>query len=217
MKHIRSILSLVLIFALLLSVPTLLSSCAKDAESTGGGSEIEDTSGKTIYRLTFDKTNYVRIDIKNYGTIIIELYPDVAPETVAWFQELVATDYYKKSTFDRLVKGSMVEGGIPKDEEKQSSLAPLRDELAINTLSHTNGVVSLCRDSQTGAVNGKFFICLGDCSEYDETNVAFGKVVHGLDVLENINNTMAVSQRPVDELKMMLVRFVFPDSVGGMS
>ena len=214
MNHIKSVLALILIFALTLSIPTLLNSCVqKKAEDLHKGGTVEETPTETkpqkiIYRLTLETTNYVRIQIKNYGTIVIELYPDLAPETVAWFQDRVTSEYYDDSKFHRVVKNSVMEGGIPKDTDKVSTLPTLAEETS--SLALSRGVVSLVRDE---AMNGKFFVCLSDTPEYSGTHVPFGKVVDGLDVLDKINGTALIGQTPVDKLEMMIVRFVYPDPV----
>ncbi|MBQ2999546.1 MAG: peptidylprolyl isomerase [Clostridia bacterium] len=217
MKYMKSILALILTVAMMLSLSTFLNSCGEGPEtenegSTGGGAvEETETKKKTIYRLSSEKTNYVRIQIKNYGTIVIELYPDIAPETVKFFQELIQTKYYDDSTFHRILKDSVAEGGIPTDQSKTETLPTLADETSSLTLSR--GVVSLLREEEKGA---KFFVCLGDTPEVEGTYVAFGKVVDGFDTLDHLNEVPNFHGQVLGEkIEMLELRFVYPDLVGG--
>ena len=213
MKYIKSVLALILTVALMLSLSVFLNSCGeKEEEKTSGGGAVEETETKkkTIYRLSLEKTNYVRIQIKYYGTIVIELYPDQAPETVKFFQELVQTQYYDNSKFHSILKDSLAEGGIPTDKSKVDSLPTLVEEPS--ALSLSRGVVSLIREEEKGA---KFFVCLGDAPEVDGTYVAFGKVVDGFDTLDKLNKAPNVQGTPVEGIEMIELRFVYPDLVGG--
>ena len=220
-NYIKSILALILMLALTLSMMTFLNSCSMfrrndgASETTNGGSGNTDGADKEtnkghqklIYRLTSEKTKYVRIQIKNYGMIVIELYEDAAPQTVAYFQDLVASDFYNDSKFHYIVRDSYIEGGIPKDEERLDTLPTLAEETS--SLELSRGVVSLVRGE-----GAKFFICLGDETNYEGETIAFGKVVDGLDVLDRLNAAPLISGQPVDKLEMMIVRFVYPDLVG---
>lgn len=217
MKYIKSVFALILTIALMLSFSVFLNSCGnrvtitETEESTGGGATEESHSPKkTIYRLSSEKTNYVRIQIKNYGTIVIELYPDKAPETVKFFQELVKTKYYDDSIFHRILTDSLAEGGIPTDKSAADNLPTLAEETS--SLSLSRGVVSLIREEEKGA---KFFVCLGDTPEVDGTHVAFGKVVDGFDTLDRLNKAPNFYGKPVEDIQMLELRFVYPDLVGG--
>lgn len=218
MKYIKSVLALILTLALMLSFSVFLNSCGnrvtitETEESTGGGATEESHSPKkTIYRLSSEKTNYVRIQIKNYGTIVIELYPEKAPETVKLFQELIKTKYYDNSEFDRLYKDSHMVGGTPVDKSMVDMLPPLAEENSALALS--KGVVSLIRGEEKGA---RFFVCLDDSPEVSGTYVSFGKVIEGLDVLDKINKTNALNGVVLaDKIQMLELRFVYPDLVGG--
>lgn len=221
MKYRKSILALILVLALMLSMATLLSSCGtkeNEPEANGGSGQeenTEETTKKIIYRLTSERTNYIRIQIKNCGTVVFELSPDVAPETVAWFQDLVTADYYNDSKFHRIAKDSYAEGGIPKNTDLMGTLPSLSKETVASPISLANGVVAILHDEESGSANGKFFICTGDGVTHDKPYTAIGKVVDGWDALEKLNSALSVEGAPVGNLEMLEVRFVYPDPVGG--
>lgn len=226
MRNIKSVLALILMLALMLSLSTLFTSCAdKEASEVGGGSanteenqedeeDEEDGRKKIIYRLTSEKTNYIHIRIKNCGIVVFELYPDVAPETVAWFQELVKADYYNDSKFHRVVKDSYVEGGIPKNTDQMDTLPSLSKETVASPISLAKGVVAILHNEESGLANGKFFLCTGDGVTRDNPYTAIGKVVDGWDALEKLNSALALGSDIVADVEMLEVRFSYPSPVG---
>lgn len=156
------------------------------------------------------------IEIENYGTIKIELYPDYAPETVANFIALANNGFYDGLTFHRTIPDFMIQGGDPNgDGTGNATLKDLgeesEDEYTIpgefiangykeNTLKHERGVISMARGDYSGysstlATEGynsascQFFITTTDQSNnLDGLYAAFGKVTEGMDIVDNISN-----------------------------
>lgn len=135
----------------------------------------------------------VEMSVKDYGTIKLELYPDIAPETVKNFVCLVNEGFYDGLTFHRIVDGFMIQGGDPEGTGMGGSDKTIKGEFAANgvqnTLSHTEGVISMARKGgDMDSATSQFFICLSDkyTSSLDGQYAAFGKVTDGMDVVSAI-------------------------------
>ncbi len=113
-------------------------------------SVIEDMSGVSVSE---KKTDYVIIDVKNFGKIVVRLYPDVAPETVKNFKKLVGEGFYDGLTFHRVMSGFMIQGGDPKGDGTGGSEPNIKGEFDRNdfenNLLHVRGVLSMARQSST--------------------------------------------------------------------
>ncbi|MHB1153599.1 MAG: peptidylprolyl isomerase [Eubacteriales bacterium] len=139
-------------------------------------------------------TNFVQLEMTGGGIIVIELYPDIAPISVANFQKLVASGFYDGLIFHRVIKDFMIQCGDPTGTGMGGSDETIKGEFAANgvenNLSHERGVVSMGRKS-TGndTASSHFFICHGDASKLDGSYAAFGRVIEGMDVVDAIAST----------------------------
>ena len=128
---------------------------------------------------------YVRIDVKDYGVMVAELYPDVAPITVDNFVKLVKQGYYTDVIFHRVIENFMIQGGIGK-----TYASTIKGEFAANgvenNLSHTRGVLSMARTDYFNSASSQFFICHVDYTGLDGNYAAFGKLLSGYEVLDAI-------------------------------
>jgi peptidyl-prolyl cis-trans isomerase B (cyclophilin B) len=125
------------------------------------------------------------------GIIVIELYPDIAPITVANFQKLVASGFYDGLIFHRVIKDFMIQCGDPTGTGTGGSDETITGEFAANgiqnNLSHERGVVSMGRlPTGNDTASSHFFICQGDCTRLDGSYAAFGRVIEGMDVVDAI-------------------------------
>lgn len=132
----------------------------------------------------------VRIEMENGGVIDIELYPDVAPITVANFEKLVKEGFYDGLIFHRVIAGFMIQGGDPLGTGMGGAKEKIKGEFAINgvrnDLSHERGVISMARSQNPNSASSQFFICHADCSFLDGQYAAFGKVVSGMETVDEI-------------------------------
>ena len=130
---------------------------------------------------------YVRIDVKDYGVMVAELYPDVAPITVDNFVKLVKQGYYTDVIFHRVIENFMIQGGIGK-----TYASTIKGEFAANgvenNLSHTRGVLSMARTSDPDSASSQFFLMHKDAPHLDAQYAGFGKVIEGLEVIDLIAN-----------------------------
>lgn len=136
----------------------------------------------------------VRIEMDNGAIIDIELYPDKAPKTVANFEKLVKEGFYDGLTFHRIIRGFMIQGGDPKGTGVGGSKDSIYGEFAINgfpqnDLKHTKGVISMARTQDPNSASSQFFIMHEDAPHLDGSYAAFGKVVDGIDAVDEIAAT----------------------------
>lgn len=146
----------------------------------------------------------VAMEIDKYGTIVIELYPSVAPNTVNNFISLVKNGFYDNNTFHRLVPGFILQGGDPNGDGTGGPGYHIQGEFTsnnfTNNLKHTKGVISMARSSLPNTAGSQFFICLGDASSLDGSYASFGKVISGIDVIESIEKEAKVSNSSTGKL-----------------
>lgn len=159
------------------------------------------------------KENYlVEINIKNYGTLQLELYPKIAPKTVENFINLVNEEFYNGLTFHRIIEGFMIQGGDPKANGTGGSSKTIQGEFEINgfknTLSHKRGVISMARSDDYNSASSQFFIMHKDNIGLDGWYAAFGKVIKGIEIIDKItqntpveddNGTVLKNNQPIIE------------------
>ncbi len=148
--------------------------------------------------------------IKNYGAVVIELYPDVAPNTVNNFISLIKNGFYDNNKFHRLMPGFVLQGGDPTGTGTGDPGYKIRGEFTNNgfenNLKHTKGVVSMARGSYSmDSAGSQFFIMLGDSDFLDGDYAAFGKVIDGMDLVEKIEQNERVADAQSGKLQTNLV------------
>ena len=142
----------------------------------------------------------VTMEIENYGTIKIELYPEYAPNTVANFVSLIESGFYDGLTFHRLVPGFVLQGGDPDGNGTGGPGYTIDGEFEANgynknTLLHDKGVISMARSSDYDSAGSQFFIVLDDSAKrsLDGLYAGFGRVIEGMDIIEEIAETEEVA------------------------
>ena len=158
--------------------------------------------------LNYDTENpLVAMYIKGYGSIVMELYPDIAPNTVANFISLTKSGFYDHNTFHRLVPGFVLQGGDPDGTGSGGPDYSIKGEFTDNgfenNLSHKKWIISMARTSDNmDSAGSQFFICLGDASNsLDGGYAAFGKVIDGYDTIELIAKKERVADSQSGKLK----------------
>lgn len=139
------------------------------------------------------------ITMKNGKTITLELYPEMAPNTVNNFIALANSGFYDGLIFHRVIRGFMIQGGCPRGNGTGGPGYSIKGEFsqngfAANTLRHTRGVISMARAMDPNSAGSQFFIMHRDAPHLDGAYAAFGKVTAGLDVVDEI----AVDERETD-------------------
>lgn len=135
----------------------------------------------------------VQIEMENGSLIKIELYPDIAPITVKNFEKLVGQGFYDGLIFHRVISGFMIQGGCPDGTGMGGPGYEIKGEFASNgvknTLKHSRGVISMARSMMPDSAGSQFFIMHEDAPHLDGQYAAFGKVIEGMEVVDEIANT----------------------------
>ena len=155
----------------------------------------------------------VRIEMENGGIIDIELYEDKAPITVKNFKKLVSEGFYDGLIFHRVIAGFMIQGGDPTGTGCGGSNEKIKGEFRANgvdnDISHVRGVVSMARSSMPNSASSQFFIMHADGKFLDGQYAAFGKVVDGMDVVDEIASVKTGFQdRPMFDMVMKKVTLI---------
>ena len=132
----------------------------------------------------------VVIEMENGKKIKIELYPDIAPISCENFEKLVKSGFYAGLTFHRVIPGFMIQGGCPKGNGTGGPGWTIKGEFSgngvKNDLKHTRGVLSMARSMMPDSAGSQFFIMHEDAPHLDGQYAAFGKVIEGMDVVDEI-------------------------------
>ena len=152
----------------------------------------------------------VVITMENGKKIRIELCADAAPITVANFEKLVKEGFYDGLIFHRVIRGFMIQGGDPTGTgmggAKDNIKGEFRQNGWDNPLKHTRGVISMARSMMKDSASSQFFIMHEDAPHLDGSYAAFGRVVEGMDVVDEIASCETdYSDRPMIPQKMQTV------------
>ena len=154
--------------------------------------------------------NMVVIELENGKKIKLELYPDKAPITCANFEKLVREGFYDGLIFHRVISGFMIQGGDPEGTGMGGAKEKIKGEFAMNgvpnDLKHTRGVISMARSMNPNSASSQFFIMHKDAPHLDGQYAAFGKVVEGIEAVDEIAETKTdYNDRPLSDIKMKKV------------
>ncbi len=154
----------------------------------------------------------VTITMENGKQIRLELYPEIAPITVENFIKLVKQGFYDGLTFHRIIPGFMIQGGCPDGTGMGGPGWQIKGEFASNgvrnPLKHTRGVISMARSMMPNSAGSQFFIMHEDAPHLDGQYAAFGKVIEGMDVVDEIAQTPTGFQdRPLKPVVMKKVEY----------
>jgi peptidyl-prolyl cis-trans isomerase B (cyclophilin B) len=140
------------------------------------------------------------------GTIEMKMMPEVAPETVRNFLNLTATGAYDTTTFSRVVRNFVIQGGNLSTRDTLSPALAARARRTVrdepNPVKHTRGVVSMARSDRANSATTNFFILVGNASHLDGTFAAFGRITKGLDVVDAINKAALEGETPLTPVRI---------------
>ncbi len=134
----------------------------------------------------------VKITVKDYGTMIADLYPEIAPNSVNNFLTLASNGFYNGLIFHRVIKGFMIQGGCPDGNGMGGPGYGIKGEFinngVNNNLKHTEGVLSMARSQMPNSAGSQIFIMHKTSPHLDGSYAAFGKVIEGLEIVDQIAN-----------------------------
>ncbi len=150
------------------------------------------------------------IEMENGGKMTLELYPEKAPISVKNFADLAKKGFYNGIIFHRVIAGFMIQGGDPTGTGMGGPGHTIKGEFAANgvpnDLKHTRGVISMARAYDPNSAGSQFFIMHADAPHLDGQYAAFGKLVGGFDVLDEIARVRTnFADKPLREQKMKSV------------
>ncbi|MDR0986269.1 MAG: peptidylprolyl isomerase [Ruminococcus sp.] len=152
-------------------------------------------------------------ELENGKTMKAETYPEAAPITVKNFEKLVSEGFYDGLIFHRVIPGFMIQGGDPEGTgmggAKEKIKGEFRSNGVKNDLKHTRGVLSMARAQNKDSASSQFFIMHADASYLDGEYAAFGRIIEGMEAVDEIAATVTgANDRPVTPQVMKKVYIV---------
>ena len=159
------------------------------AFAVGGNKDVD--MSKEISKLNIKENPVATIEMTDGGKIVIELYPEIAPNTVCNFIELANSGFYDGLIFHRCIAGFMIQGGDPEGTGMGGPGYCIKGEFSkngfTNNLKHERGVISMARKSMPlDSAGSQFFIMVEDATHLDGQYAAFGKVTEGMNIVDKI-------------------------------
>ncbi|MDR2167929.1 MAG: peptidylprolyl isomerase [Clostridiales bacterium] len=150
------------------------------------------------------------IEMENGGTMTFELFPEIAPITVANFIDLARQNFYDGLIFHRVIPGFMIQGGCPNGSGTGGPGYGIKGEFAKNgvenNLIHRAGVLSMARSGDPDSAGSQFFIMHNDAPHLDGSYAAFGEILSGLEVVDEIASTETDhNDRPLAEQRIKAI------------
>ena len=175
-----------------------------------------------VFIMNYEKETEVAVISTNYGDMVVEFYPDVAPMHVESFVALANEQYFDGTTFHRVITDFVIQGGDPNSKLENRSLHGtggragkffgIGDEndsstwlipQEFNSIPHEKGILSMARTNDPNSASSQFFVCHGDPSFLDNNYTVFGKVIQGLEVIDSIANVEKdMNDNPLEKIEM---------------
>ena len=152
----------------------------------------------------------VTITMESGDVMKLELYPEIAPQSVNNFISLINKNFYDGLIFHRVIRGFMIQGGCPEGIGTGGPGYSIKGEFAqngfANDLKHTEGVLSMARSMMPNSAGSQFFIMHKNSPHLDGSYAAFGKIIEGMEVVNKIAETPTdYNDRPLDKQVMKTV------------
>jgi len=208
MKRIKFLKQIVVLFALIFVITA--GGCSNKVQNKAASTQKVTEKGAN------DKNPVVTIVMEDGSIIKIELYPQIAPNTVRNFISLAQSGYYNGLIFHRVMPGFMIQGGDPNGTGIGGPGYSIRGEFSVNdfknTLKHERGVISMARSSDPNSAGSQFFIMVKANSSLDGQYATFGKVKEGMETVDKIvsvetvvSEQSGVKDKPKKDQKMKKV------------
>lgn len=157
------------------------------------------------------------------GDIIVELFPDVAPEHVRNFDSLVAIQFYDRTAFHRVIPGFMIQGGDPNSRDKPrdtwgyGELGQQQVPAEFSNKKHVRGILSAARADDPNSATSQFFICVATASHLDGKYSIYGQVLEGMEVADAIVNAPRdKANNPLEKVEMTVRKIAVTDVVSSV-
>ncbi len=197
-------------FTAILSISLLLTGNAAAEEEESGSEEKEKTEEmeKAEEKTVEETGEEVAVIETKFGKIVLEFFPDVAPNHVANFKKLASEGFYNGVTFHRVIPGFMIQGGCPNskdaDRSNDGTGGPgYNIDAEFNEMKHVRGTLSMARAMNPNSAGSQFFICVARQPSLDRQYTVFGQVIEGMDVVDKIVNVERDARdNPIERVEM---------------
>jgi peptidyl-prolyl cis-trans isomerase B (cyclophilin B) len=203
MNNVKFILKLAVLAVMAVII---LTACTKTTQQTSRTNQTTSTKAPevTLDPSLLEKTDKITITLTNGEVIKADLYPDVAPITVANFEKLISENFYDGLIFHRVISGFMIQGGGYDENLTEKQSDRIKGEFSANgvenNLKHTRGVLSMARTPDMDSASSQFFIMHDDAPHLDGQYAAFGMVTEGMDVVDEIANAQTESKNGMSDV-----------------
>jgi peptidyl-prolyl cis-trans isomerase B (cyclophilin B) len=203
MNNVKFILKLAVLAVMAVII---LTACTKTTQQTSRTNQTTSTKAPevTLDPSLLEKTDKITITLTNGEVIKADLYPDVAPITVANFEKLISENFYDGLIFHRVISGFMIQGGGYDENLTEKQSDRIKGEFSANgvenNLKHTRGVLSMARTPDMDSASSQFFIMHEDAPHLDGQYAAFGMVTEGMDVVDEIANAQTESKNGMSDV-----------------
>jgi peptidyl-prolyl cis-trans isomerase B (cyclophilin B) len=203
MNNVKFILKLAVLAVMAVII---LTACTKTTQQTSRTNQTTSTKAPevTLDPSLLEKTDKITITLTNGEVIKADLYPDVAPITVANFEKLISENFYDGLIFHRVIPGFMIQGGGYDENLTEKQSDRIKGEFSANgvenNLKHTRGVLSMARTPDMDSASSQFFIMHDDAPHLDGQYAAFGMVTEGMDVVDEIANAQTESKNGMSDV-----------------
>lgn len=171
----------------------ILSGCGMQEENGGSATNnnVKQSNSNTGYPADVKERPVVTMKMEDGQAIVLELFPEAAPNTVANFISLIEKGFYDGLIFHRVIPGFMIQGGDPSGNGTGGPGYSINGEFKsngfeVNTVKHDRGVLSMARTNDPNSASSQFFIMVQESSQLDGQYAAFGKVIEGMEVVDKI-------------------------------
>lgn len=196
-----------LVLLLILTLTLIVTGCG---EATNNTNQTSNSAVEEKLEL-LDSTQHpvVTMEMSNGGIVKIELYPEVAPQSVANFVNLIESGFYDGLIFHRVIPEFMIQGGDPQGTGMGGPGYTIKGEFTKNgfknLLEHKRGVISMARSNDPNSAGSQFFIMVKDSPHLDGLYASFGEVIEGMDTVDAIVNQETKGETPVNPIYMSKV------------
>jgi peptidyl-prolyl cis-trans isomerase B (cyclophilin B) len=203
MNNVKFILKLAVLAVMAVII---LTACTKTTQQTSRTNQTTSTKAPevTLDPSLLEKTDKITITLTNGEVIKADLYPDVAPITVANFEKLISENFYDGLIFHRVISGFMIQGGGYDENLTEKQSDRIKGEFSANgvenNLKHTRGVLSMARTPDMDSASSQFFIMHDDAPHLDGQYAAFGMVTEGMDVVDEIASAQTESKNGMSDV-----------------
>ena len=199
--------------------------CAKTTSKYYNGSTVVNINILIIigvFLMNYEKESEVAVISTNFGDMVVEFYPDLAPMHVESFIALTNEEYFNGTTFHRVIPGFVIQGGDPNSRNENrmthgtggraGKFFGIGSEADPNTwlipqefnpTPHVKGILSMARTNDPNSASSQFFVCHDNASFLDNNYTVFGKVIDGLDIIDMIANVAKdQNDNPLEKVEM---------------